>query len=257
MACIASGYLLAGGAPFSGAVSPMIFTGLAAGCGNMINDYFDADIDRINKPRRPIPSGRLSPPAALFLYGAGTAAVTAAALYALAPRMAAFVLAWEVLLFIYARFLKRTGLPGNVLVACVASSAFVAGALIAGDPVRAAFPVLFAFLFIMGRELVKDAEDLEGDRSAGAKTIAVVFGLDRTLCGASAFLLACACIAPIPCLAGAFGKPYGLVMELAVVPGLLAASALILGKPTRPLLTAVSWILKGEMFLGILAMGFA
>jgi geranylgeranylglycerol-phosphate geranylgeranyltransferase len=257
MACILAGYRLGGGTGLSAVLVPMIITGLVAGCGNMINDYFDADIDRINKPRRPIPSGRLSPAYTLRLYGASTVIVTAAAIAALPPRIVVFVLAWEALLFLYGRFVKRTMLAGNVLVAAVASSAFVAGALLAGDPGRAAFPVLFAFVFILGRELVKEAEDLEGDRAAGAPTIAVVFGVDRTLRAASVLLFLCTFVAPIPCLTGAFGRGYGVVMELAVVPGLLAAGVLILGHPRRTLLTAVSWILKGEMFLGILAMGLA
>ncbi|MHC1575511.1 MAG: UbiA family prenyltransferase, partial [Candidatus Methanogasteraceae archaeon] len=40
---------------------------LITGAGNAINDYFDADIDAINKPMRPIPSGRVSRNAALYL----------------------------------------------------------------------------------------------------------------------------------------------------------------------------------------------
>ena len=62
------------GAWISGATEATL--GLAAACfsgalimagGNSINDYFDADIDSVNKPARPIPAGRVAPAAALFL----------------------------------------------------------------------------------------------------------------------------------------------------------------------------------------------
>ncbi len=59
--------ILAGWACAGGRGLPLdLLLGLGAGtlvtaAGNVVNDYFDADIDRINKPRRPIPSGRMTP----------------------------------------------------------------------------------------------------------------------------------------------------------------------------------------------------
>ena len=51
----------------------MIFASLGGACigagGMVINDYFDIDIDRINKPERPLPSGRVTKFDALMLYG--------------------------------------------------------------------------------------------------------------------------------------------------------------------------------------------
>ncbi|MBI2583273.1 MAG: UbiA family prenyltransferase, partial [Candidatus Aenigmarchaeota archaeon] len=40
---------------------------LCAG-GNVINDFFDAEIDRVNRPERPIPSGHITPNSALYYY---------------------------------------------------------------------------------------------------------------------------------------------------------------------------------------------
>lgn len=257
MACIAAGFYIAGGDPLSLIFLPMLVTGLVAGCGNMINDYFDADIDAINKPRRPIPSGRLARRHVIRLYAASTLLVTAGSLFVLDAAMIPFLLAWEALLFLYGWKLKRLPVAGNLLVASVAASAFIAGAVMAGEPDRALFPFLFAFLFIMGRELVKEAEDLEGDRSAGARTVAVVLGSESTLRAASLFFLACVIAAPVPALLSLYGRSYGFLMELAVVPGLLAATWSVQRSPDKRLLNRVSWVLKGEMFLGILAMSFA
>jgi geranylgeranylglycerol-phosphate geranylgeranyltransferase len=257
MACIAAGFYIAGGSPLSLIFYPMLITGLVAGCGNMINDFFDADIDAVNKPRRPIPSGRLAPEYVKLLYAACSALVTAAAVLLLPPSMILFVLAWQVLLFLYGWKLKRFPLAGNLLVAAVGASAFLGGALVAGAPMRALFPFLFAFFFVMGRELVKEVEDIEGDRLAGARTIAVVSGAGPTLRAAALFLFICILAAPVPTLVNAYGRLYCLLMELTVVPGLLVASYTVLGSPDRAQLNRVSWILKGEMFLGILAMSVA
>jgi geranylgeranylglycerol-phosphate geranylgeranyltransferase len=256
-ACIAAGYYLAGGHGFENILYPMIIGGLTAGCGNIINDYYDVDIDSINKPRRPIPSGRLSAGCALNIYIFCSVVVTALAVALLPVPLLVLVLVWEILLHLYARKAKRMPLVGNILVACVASSAFLAGAATAQNAGAAVFPFVFAFFFIMGRELVKEAEDLEGDRSAGAETIAVKIGIDKTVFIASLFLIMCAIIAPVPSFVNVYGRTYLLLMEFTVVPGLLAASYLVLRNPTRTVLNRVSWILKGEMFLGIVAMALA
>lgn len=257
MACIAAGFYIAGGERFSQILLPLLVTGFVAGCGNMINDYFDADIDAVNKRRRPIPSGRLTLRHVRWLYGVSTAAVTAVAVWALDVPMLLFVLGWEALLFLYGWKFKRLPLAGNVLVAVVAASAFMAGAVVAGEPAGAIFPFSFAFFFIMGRELVKGAEDLEGDRLGGARTIAVLCGSGPALRAAALFLFVCVIAAPVPTLIAVYGRLYCLLMELTVVPGLLLAFWLLQRSPGRRGLNRISWVLKGEMFLGILAMSLA
>ena len=68
-----------------------------AGLGNLVNDYFDTGIDRVNKPRRPIPSGRLSARDARRVYLWGTVLVTAAMGALLPGRVFALALVWEAL----------------------------------------------------------------------------------------------------------------------------------------------------------------
>jgi len=164
------------------------------------------------------------------------------------------VLLWEALLFVYAWKLKRLPMLGHLLVGLVAASAFLFGAVAAGNIAPVAFPVLFAFLFVIGRELVKGVEDMKGDRHVGARTLSVRLGAERTGGLAVFFLVACVFTAPLPVLLGRYGMAYAVVMQLVVVPGLLLAAYEVLRRPERVVLNRVSWLLKIEMFFGIIAM---
>jgi geranylgeranylglycerol-phosphate geranylgeranyltransferase len=162
---------------------------------------------------------------------------------------------WEAVLLVYAMRAKRLPLVGNLLVSAVASSAFLVGALASENPRAVTFPIIFAFLFFMGRELVKGAEDIQGDRTAGARTMAVRIGVEKTVFFASCLFLICVVLAPLPVLLERYGRFYALVMELIVVPGLVMAVYLVLNRPRRVILNRVNWLLKIEMFFGIVAMG--
>lgn len=232
-----------------------LFTALVTGAGNVINDYHDVGIDRINKPGRPLPSGRMRIRTAAVLYAVATMLITAGAVAFLPPGIAVLMVSWQVSLYVYARWAKRAFPWGNLLVATVTSSAFVAGGLAAGDVAAVWIPVAVAFIFIMSRELVKGAEDVEGDKKAGVSTAAAVFGPERALALASVMMLLLAAAIPLPGVAGYFGVYYLWTMELTVVPGLLAASYFVLRNPGKQTCGRVSWLLKIQMFFGVLAMG--
>lgn len=256
-ACVSAGYYIAGGRDGPAMMWPVVLAALVVGLGNLINDYFDADIDRVNKPRRPIPSGRLSPAYVFRLYIMGTVGLSVTGFFLLDVVPAVIILAWEILLFLYAWKIKRLLLLGHLLVGLVASSAFIFGAVAADNIEAVAFPVLFAFMFVMGRELVKGAEDVEGDKYVGASTLSVRLGAERTGELAVCFMLVCVFLAPLPLLLGSYGPLYAIVMGMIVVPGLLLAAYMVLRHPGRAVLNRVSWILKIEMFFGIAAMALA
>ena len=148
---------------------------LINGAGNAFNDLLDIDVDRINRPLRPLPSGRLSPNAAriesLLLALAGCALAFWLSLW-----HGVIALAVVALLAVYSISLKHSLLWGNILVAVVGASTFPYGALAAGDLGRSWIPALFAFLFHLGREIVKDIEDVAGDRSRGERTLPLCWG---------------------------------------------------------------------------------
>ena len=149
--------------------------GLVAAGANSINDYFDVEIDKINKPLRPIPRGDVTRKEAWIEWLTLSAIAIVLNLFL---NLAAFAIALFAvfILYWYSAFFKRTIFAGNVVVAVMAGMAFVYGAAAVGNPVRAIVPSLFAFLVNLVRELIKDIEDMEGDRKEHANTLPVKYG---------------------------------------------------------------------------------
>lgn len=251
---VVAGYWIAGGREAAGIWPGALITALVTGAGNVINDWYDHDIDRTNKPRRPLPSGRITRRAAVRYYALLCALLTVAAFVTLPIAVAAIVVVWQAALYLYAWRLKRALVAGNLLVASVTSSAFLVGALLAGRPSAALVPVAIAFVFVFSRELVKGAEDVDGDRAAGVRTVAVVMGVERAVMLAAALMVGLALLLPLPTLTGYYGRRYFYAMELLVVPGLLGGAWWMLRRPSRRTYNRVSWLLKITMFFGILAL---
>ena len=216
------GAFVAGGlsAPAPAAFA-VVATVLATGGGNAINDYFDREIDAINRPDRPIPRGAVSPRGALLF--SGLLFAVAVGLTLLLPLFAvAIALINLVALVAYTELFK--GLPGvgNALVAYLTGSTFLyGGAAVEGN--LSPVVVLFALAAsaTMAREVVKDVEDAAGDREEGLRTLPIVLGRRRALAVAAAFVVAAVVASPAPYLLGTFGLPYPVVLApaLAVMLG--------------------------------------
>ena len=199
----------------------VVATVLATGGGNAINDYFDREIDAINRPDRPIPRGAVSPRGALLF--SGLLFAVAVGLTLLLPLFAiAIALINLVALVAYTELFK--GLPGvgNALVAYLTGSTFLyGGAAVEGN--LSPVVVLFALAAsaTMAREVVKDVEDAAGDRKEGLRTLPIVLGRRRALAVAAAFVVAAVVASPAPYLLGTFGLPYLVVLapSLAVMLG--------------------------------------
>lgn len=253
---ILTGWALAGGGPPGWSLAWAVLAGiLVAAAGNVVNDYYDADIDRINKPRRPIPSGRMSRRESRR-YSLLLALLSIAAAAAAGIPMLCMVLSWNVALYSYSARLKSRFLLGNLAVSVVCSSGFVAGAWTAGRPGAAVVPTLLAFLLLMGREIVKDVEDLPGDRACGATTLARRLGEKRALRVALVFFVLFALLGPWPYWMQLVGPGYMWMLLGAVLPLLLLATWLMLRDTSPSNLVRVSWILKIDMFLGVLGFYF-
>ncbi len=253
-ACVGAGYHIAGGRDAALAARLALVTALVTGAGNVINDLFDVEIDRVNKPWRPLPSGRLARSRAAWTWAAMTLVATVGALATLPRAPAVVMLAWEAGLVAYAARLKRVFVAGNVLVAGVAASAFAAGALAAGDVHAVAWPAAVAFAFVMSRELIKGAEDVEGDRRAGVDTVACRVGPERAARWAAGTLAALCVAAPLSALAGPrYGTAFVVVFVLGVVPLCAAVVVSVVRRPGRATYRRASRLLKLGMFVGILA----
>ena len=250
---VVAGAAIAGGIQTPALGTTALLAALVTGAGNILNDYFDLRVDRINKPRRPLPSGRITPSAALAWYGAITLLATAGAAWLVPRDVGLLVMGWQAALALYAVWCKRWLIAGNLLVAAISSSAFLAGAMLARDPRAAIIPAAIAFAFVLCREIVKGAEDVEGDRSGGVHTLAVVLGARRAGVVAAALMLVLAALIPLPALAAGYRAGYLVTMELLVVPVLLASALRVAGSESRRDYTTTTRSLKLGMFVGIAA----
>jgi geranylgeranylglycerol-phosphate geranylgeranyltransferase len=191
-------------------------TGLAVGAGNSINDYFDRDIDRHNNPERPIPRGSVSPRTALvfsivlFSIAGGLALM----LPIVATAIAAINLA---ALVMYTEFFKGRPGIGNALVAYLVGSTFLFGAAAVGQLIGAVVILfLLSALSTGAREIIKDVEDIRGDREEGLNTLPIAIGERRALLIAAILLVVVVLTSPVPYLLGTFGITYLVLVAPAV-----------------------------------------
>lgn len=186
------------GALFALLVAATVFTTAA---GYVINDYFDRKIDRVNKPSAVIVGKFVYPRHAmayhLFFSIAGTILGIWVSFRAHVLYLSLIFFMVNGLLWFYSTTYKRQFLLGNLIVALLAALVpflvlLYELPLLAREYGSRLAPVvkylmiwvmgfaLFAFLVNLIREIVKDAEDLEGDRVFGKKTIPVVWGIPAT-----------------------------------------------------------------------------
>jgi geranylgeranylglycerol-phosphate geranylgeranyltransferase len=191
----------------------------AAAAANAMNDRLDVEADRVNRPDRPVPSGRVT-------VGAATATAVVCGIVSVAlaagvgPRAAALALAWLALTALYSATLKGVPIVGNVAVALVASTPFLMGGFTQGKYLLALIPCSLAFLVHLAREIVKDVEDVEGDRTVGVRTFAVRRGSAASYALARAVMIGLMGLAAYPFAIGVYGWGYAavvIVIDVALV----------------------------------------
>ncbi len=148
-----------------------------AGSAMAINDYYDREIDAINEPQRPIPSGAVTPAEALTVFiFLSVIGLVSSWIIGLGHTVIAAI-TW-VALITYSTVGKRTGLPGNFIVSTCIAFPFVYGGIMNFD---SNLDLIFLFAFIafltnMGREVTKGIVDVDGDAAMGIRTVAVSRG---------------------------------------------------------------------------------
>jgi geranylgeranylglycerol-phosphate geranylgeranyltransferase len=229
---------------------------IAAGA-NVVNDCFDVEIDRINRPQRILPSGRLTLRTAqimtIFLFACGN--FFSIFINAIAAMIA---IATSFLLFFYSWKLKRQPLSGNFAVSLATALAFIYGAMAApaGDWRAGIFPALFAFLFHFGREVIKDIEDQVGDRALRARTLPLAYGVHAAqIAGTTAFALLCF-LTVVPFYLGIYGATYLWIILLGVDPILIWAVYGLWKNPAPRYMRQISAALKTGMLVGLAAIYF-
>lgn len=172
----------------------------------VLNDIVDVDIDRLNDPGRPLPSGRVSLGAARAMFLALSASGLLIPAFMGLPELVVAALSY-VDAVVYDAVTKRTGLLGNFMVAATGVSPIVFGAVMVRPdvPPVIALEAAMIFLAMVGREIAKGVADVEGDRAHGVRTLAVTLGPRRAAAASLAFFAAAVSLSPLPPALGMAG----------------------------------------------------
>ena len=158
---------------------------LVAGGTNTINDYFDYDIDKINRPKRPIPRGDITRKQSIRYYIFLNFIALILAIIVGIITVNGILVPFVVLFFVFIGFFyswkgKASGLPGNIMVGITSAVGFPFAALFITEirdiPSLVWSIFIATSIYLTSREFVKGMQDVEGDRQFKIKTIANLYG---------------------------------------------------------------------------------
>lgn len=192
-------------------VLPVLAVIAICASGNVINDYFDRIIDAVNKPKRPLPSGKIKPSECFWLYGALAAAGLLAAFF-VSQNFFLFAAFNVAVAYLYSYRFKRTPY-GNLIDSYLAVSVFIAPVFVFWGfwnlfASKAIYLVPIPFFANYGREILKSVEDIKGDKKAKARTLPVILGEKRAVLFGKFMVFLGALSLFLPYCFGVFGESY-------------------------------------------------
>jgi 4-hydroxybenzoate polyprenyltransferase len=206
---------------------------------NAHNDIIDFETDKINRPKRPLPSGRIKLKMAYIIV---FKCVCLAIIFGLISGFE-FVLLFTVvgtLSFVYNKFLKGLPLVGNFTVALLTTTPIIIPILKFGLPQPELLNLLFfAFMLTMAREITKDIEDMPGDIALGLKTFPTLQGVNLSL--SLVFICEFQCLMVL-----ALFKPFTI---LAVLPCLFLSAFFAILKKWRFSQTMIKFAMLAGLIL--------
>ena len=149
---------------------------------NALNDIFDHKIDTINKPNRPLASGALSLNALLAAVIA-ISIVNLVVLFSLNAMALYFCICLIYpLIFMYTPLFKPTPLIGNAIISAILGFVFLFVDICINQTISNMVPpFVLAFMLTIIREVVKDMQDLDGDKKMNLNTLPNVIGIEKSI----------------------------------------------------------------------------
>lgn len=238
--------------PLRNVVTACLSGALITAAANAINDYFDLEIDLINKPERPLPKGLLSRKQALIF---SMCCFCSGILLSTLIGWTAFAVAAgsSLLLYFYSAALKRTVLWGNLTVSLATALAFIYGGIAVKRFSGALIPAGFAFAMHLGREIIKDMEDVEGDKAHNAFTLPVKHGMLPARWLATCVFVALLFSTLLPHVMQIYGRWYLVIVMLGVNTVLIFTIFSLWLASDRKNFRRLSALLKADMLMGLLA----
>ena len=250
-----------------------------AAAGYIINDYFDINIDQVNKPKRVVVGSYISRRWVIFWH----LLFSVMGIY-ISTIAFPFKEYWHIhlsnlltilLLWFYSTNFKKDFLIGNVVIslltawsiAVVYFSKFKIQEIVhpsISDTANFRFAKLmviysvFAFILTLVREALKDMEDMEGDQKFGCKTLPIVWGLKPTKVYISVWLIVViGCLAFIQLYVIPFGWWYSaLYCLLFIITPLVMVLIKLKTSYVSKDFSELSTFVKVAMFAGIMSMLF-
>ena len=166
--------------------------------GYLINDIYDIESDKINKPDKVYITTIISIKNGQFLYFLTSITGLILGLYLSVNKnlnhLSGYFIVTVIILFVYTKILKKLPLIGNVIVALLVSLPiflvyeFDHSMISIKDifdnlflSIIIFFYLLFAFLTTLVREIIKDLQDIKGDNKLKLKTLPIMIGKKRTI----------------------------------------------------------------------------
>ncbi len=229
-----------------------VVTILVSSSANAWNDYRDIEIDKINQPQRPLPSGMITPrTAVIFAISTALLSILLAAFINLPALIIAIVS--NLLLFLYSWRLKSTVLLGNVTVAFISALSAIFGGIAAGNVGPSIWLAIIIATAILGREILKTLADYEGDLRQKCRTISTVWG--RRSARIAFYLLAWATIGAmlLPYLFRVYQPIYAYIVVFGVYPVILYILVRVSRERTGAQLERLSQLMKYDFLIWFLA----
>ncbi|UCE91125.1 MAG: UbiA family prenyltransferase [Methanobacteriota archaeon] len=191
----------------------MLVVFLFTAAGNSMNDYFDRDVDCRAHPERPIPRSLVRPRDALmfavllFSLSVLLGLVIGAVSFVIVVASLAVMVSYEVIL-------KQEGLAGNLAISWLTGALFLFGGAAVENLDLAWILAILAFLATLGREIIKDVQDIEADLKERT-TLPMRIGEKNAGVASSAALLTAVALSPAPYLLGQISAFYLPIVAVA------------------------------------------
>lgn len=245
-----------------------------AAAGNVINDLYDVETDRLNKPQRQLIPSRISEKFGYNLYLILTVVGVGIGFYLSnlidRPGFSALFIIISALLYLYATYLKQIILLGNIVISILVAMAVIIVGLY--DLLPAITPqnqhtqavifsvlldyAIFAFLINLLREMIKDQEDVTGDYNTGRNSLPIAVGRSR----ANKIIFAIGLV-PLATVIWymyeyLFNNTYAVIYVLVLIIGpLLIFQVNLLNAKKKIHYARLSLLLKIVLALGLLSLG--
>ncbi len=199
------------------------FTGFCISSFSMItNDVYDYDVDKVNKPNRPVASGKIGL-ADAKIYSLPFLIVGLFCSLLISYTDLAIAAIFAFIGWYYNNRGKKYGLAGNALVAVSLAIPYIFGSFaVSSFGLNLAYLLaLTSFLAAMGREVLKGISDVPGDKLRKIRSVAITYGIFKAKNIAGVFFLLAVASSVLPVLAGVLGPGFLYYIVLVSLTDLL------------------------------------